>query len=457
MKLPPGYSHPVTIGTGSFSTVLRARQEKLDRPVALKMIRAGGRANATEIEKEARLLASVVLPCVPRIYDVLRHGSTVTLVMEWIYGIPLSVLIGQSPDTRLRDVVATDIVQALALLHGAGIAHRDLKPDNIIVTPDRGGMFVDFGFSSVAATAAPSASTLRGTPRYMAPELWTKGTAVDFFRADRFSLGRVIEELYGTDLPDPVHELLQTDPADRPGDTGIFAHRWSESTIPPDTAVLPAAITPAAAEYLSQQLVTGARHLAGTGNRTEAYALLTESIDLWPDNTEAITLLNRQFSSPLQQDRKMRILWRSTAAAGITAAIFGAYLFGIRSNRVPSMHSYGQIADNEDQFLALSVPGTGQRSAPAATARFRTGTGAGNKDLTGTIRVLVPSSRQGALRFDGRTISFPPEERADIVATAGTHRVEWIDSAAAVSFGETVDVLPFATTTVSFRSKVHHD
>ncbi|MBN1761099.1 MAG: serine/threonine protein kinase [Chitinispirillaceae bacterium] len=453
MRLPHGYTHPVTIGTGSFSTVVRARQEKLDRPVALKMIRTQGRSTATAIEKEARLLASVLLPCAPRIYDILRHGSTVTLVMEWIYGITLSMVIGQSSDSRLRSAIAAQMIHALAQLHRAGVAHRDLKPDNIIVTPDRGIIFVDFGFSTVAGATPPRESALRGTPRYMAPELWTDGNTVDFFRADRYSLGMVLKELFNDDTPQPVEELLRSDPADRPGDSTVFERHWLESTAASDPAAVAAMIAPAAAEYTSRLFVTGAQALTVSGQPTEAYSLLTEAIDLWPDNHEAITLLSHQFSTPLQPHRWKQWFIRCIAAAGFAAALIAAYVYGTRTTRTIVALTDIQIPGTEELFLTLPISGAGQQADRAVTAMFRDGTTA----LTGTIRVLHPSSNTGVLHCDGRITPPTQEISTTLTVDACTHRVEWFDSSGRCRAGETIDVLPFATTTVSLRKNVTYD
>lgn len=307
MIIPNGYSHPVNIGKGSFSSVYRVYQKKLTRHVVLKIIPLKHESCTTIIEKEVRTLGSMRLPCVPHIYDIRRSGSQIIIVMEWIYGIPLSILSQHTISVSTRMSLAGDIINALATIHSAGIVHRDVKPDNIIITPDRGVVFVDFRFSvSDIINSDKSQYILQGTPAYMAPELWIDNEVINYYKTDLYSLGILLKDLLGNSLPDIAHSLFNTNPSLRPQNCTSFEQDWLKLTFPMNTDSVRAEVSYAVADFTANLLFESVHELYEKNRKEEAYSLLTESLDIWPDNPAALDFLQHRFSLSLSnQNRKL--------------------------------------------------------------------------------------------------------------------------------------------------------
>ncbi len=186
VSAPPcftGFTAIGEVGRGSFGTVYRARDEKLGREVAIKIIsgeRAGTSAVGDETHArerflaEARALASVRHPNVLNVYAVLEERGHFALVTELIVGEPLSeVLEGKGPLSAEEAAhVGVEVCRALAAVHAAGIVHRDVKTQNVL--REKGGRIVllDFGLGSYFAEGREpeAAGALAGSPLFIAPE-----------------------------------------------------------------------------------------------------------------------------------------------------------------------------------------------------------------------------------------------------------------------------------------------
>jgi eukaryotic-like serine/threonine-protein kinase len=241
MSLNPGtrlgpYEILGALGAGGMGEVYKARDQRLDRTVAIKVL-FQGTENASvrdRFEREARAISALNHPYICTLHDVGRDGDTAYLVMELIEGTqptgPLPV------DTTLR--YGIQICSALEAAHKAGIVHRDLKPANIIVTR-QGIKLLDFGLAKAQTPVASpaegatvavvtAAHTVLGTLQYMAPEQ-VEGREADT-RSDIFALGCVLYEfLTGTKAfggksssavmaailasePRPIHDVLPVAP-----------------------------------------------------------------------------------------------------------------------------------------------------------------------------------------------------------------------------------------------------
>jgi eukaryotic-like serine/threonine-protein kinase len=200
------------IGAGGMGEVYRARDTRLDRLVAIKVLSAdaGGSVEARQrFDREARTISQLSHPHICALYDIGHHDGTDFLVMELLDGVTLAERLqkGALPlDLALR--YAIDIADALDKAHRQGIVHRDLKPANVMVTRS-GVKLLDFGLakaapalipgggSSAAATADGAAlsgvGTIAGTLQYMSPEQ-LEGRAVDV-RSDIFAFGVLLFEM----------------------------------------------------------------------------------------------------------------------------------------------------------------------------------------------------------------------------------------------------------------------
>jgi serine/threonine protein kinase/Tol biopolymer transport system component len=200
------------VGAGGMGEVYRARDTKLGRDVALKILPelfAADPDRLARFEREARMLASLNHPHIAQIYGVEESGAVRALAMEFVDGDDLARRIAQGPIAIEEALpIARQIAQALEAAHEAGIVHRDLKPANIKVRPDGTVKVLDFGLAralepvgsgasdpsnSPTITAATRAGIILGTAAYMAPEQ-AKGKPVDK-RADIWSFGAVLFEI----------------------------------------------------------------------------------------------------------------------------------------------------------------------------------------------------------------------------------------------------------------------
>jgi hypothetical protein len=171
--------------------VWKARDTRLDRIVALKFSRA---QFSERSEREARAIAALNHPNIAQIYDV---GEDY-LVMEFVEGAPLTA----PEDSRKLLDIAVQIADGLSAAHAAGVVHRDLKPDNILVTKDRRAKILDFGVAkqqsavngdATRALTMTAPGAVVGTVAYMSPEQ-AQGRQLDC-RSDQFSFGLILYEL----------------------------------------------------------------------------------------------------------------------------------------------------------------------------------------------------------------------------------------------------------------------
>ncbi|MEZ4430503.1 MAG: protein kinase [Nannocystaceae bacterium] len=191
------------LGEGGMGTVYRVHDLELDEVVALKTLRrewidAPGALD--RFRSEVKLARRVTHRGIARTFDIGDHDGERFLTMEWINGPSLSRRLAESGPPSIGEVVrvAAEIAEALVAAHAAGVIHRDLKPDNILLAVEGRVVITDFGIARRAtpASGAPregEASALIGTPAYMAPE--QVQAAPGDARSDLYALGLVLYEL----------------------------------------------------------------------------------------------------------------------------------------------------------------------------------------------------------------------------------------------------------------------
>jgi tetratricopeptide (TPR) repeat protein len=176
------------LGAGAMGTVFAAFDPTLERTVAIKVLKHGD----ASVLAEARALAKLAHPNVVTVYDAGVLDDLVYIVMELVAGARLRTW-AREPGRNWRDVMraARDAAQGLSAAHDAGLVHRDIKPDNIVVGTDRARV-LDFGLA-----AASDDGKRAGTPGYMAPEVLAGHAATRL--SDQYSFGvTLFEALYGT-------------------------------------------------------------------------------------------------------------------------------------------------------------------------------------------------------------------------------------------------------------------
>ncbi len=273
MRAPLGYSEPMplapgthlgsyeiiaTLGAGGMGEVYRARDARLGRDVAIKVLPAAVAASPERLarfEREARTVAGLNHPNIVVLHSIEEAGGTRFLTMELVEGRDLSSVVsaGGLPLAEVLDL-AIALSDALVAAHERGVVHRDLKPANVMVTREGRVKVLDFGLAKLAAADASSdhtqAATLMsplstdgqvmGTFPYMAPEQ-IRGEAVDA-RTDLFALGIVVYELVSGKRPfagethmDVGHAILREQPrvlssvrADLPPDLDRIVRRCLE-------------------------------------------------------------------------------------------------------------------------------------------------------------------------------------------------------------------------------------
>ncbi|MBA3378670.1 MAG: protein kinase [Chloroflexia bacterium] len=193
------------IGSGASAITWRGHDRRLDRQVAIKILRREGEQDAAYVqrfEREARTSASVSNGHVVNIYDVGQQDGWLYLVMQFVDGEDLKHLIarrGPLPLAEAREITR-QILDGLAAIHRAGILHRDIKPQNVLV--DRAGVVrvADFGIAQTATDAGLTvAGTAVGTAAYMAPEQAQAGSLSE--ATDIYAVGVVLYEMLTGALP----------------------------------------------------------------------------------------------------------------------------------------------------------------------------------------------------------------------------------------------------------------
>ena len=259
IRLGP-YEVLALLGTGGMAEVYRARDTRLGREVAIKVVSEALGANSDFVERferEARLVGSVTHPNVVALHDVGVHDGKPYFVTELLQGETLRTRLGKGavPLATALDW-ATQMAQGLAAAHARGIVHRDLKPENVLVTRDGHVKLLDFGIAKVIAAAhdsgvvegtashdllqetassgsgKTSTGLVIGTPGYMSPEQLS-GDPVDA-RTDLFSLGAVLHELLsgqrafpGASAVESSYAILHHEPEPLPASLRPRSPRWS--------------------------------------------------------------------------------------------------------------------------------------------------------------------------------------------------------------------------------------
>jgi tRNA A-37 threonylcarbamoyl transferase component Bud32 len=256
MSEPMGrYEIVQEIGRGGFATVYRARDTSLARMVALKELRATLLQDeewVRRFRREGQTIARLDHPHIVPIYDVYESDARLLIVMRLVDGPNLEQRLNRAGRLSWPEIL--EIIRAVAsgldYAYEQGILHRDLKPGNILLDPERGAMLTDFGMAKLLGeetSSITSAGGVVGTPHYIAPEIWESKGATR--QSDIYALGCILyemvtgEKIFRGETP-PAVMLAHFRPLDLP-------RQWPEGTPPGLVEVLEKALARQPAERYS--------------------------------------------------------------------------------------------------------------------------------------------------------------------------------------------------------------
>ena len=217
--LGTGFELGAKLGEGGFGVVYRARDVRLRRDVAVKLLRrelVSGAGFVERFEREAQALATLRHPNIVPVFSIGDKGELIFLVMPFVEGVTLTDYLRKHHPLPLEEAerILGAVGSALSAAHAVGLIHRDIKPDNIMLEgPDRHPQLMDFGIAKTGQTGGvglTSTGMVLGTPLYMSPEQATADPTVDP-RSDIYSLGVLAYQLFTGVLPytgDSIYAVL---------------------------------------------------------------------------------------------------------------------------------------------------------------------------------------------------------------------------------------------------------
>ncbi len=278
------------LGSGGMGNVYRALDAQLDEVVALKLLRrelSHDLGMAARFRQEVRLARKVTHRNVARTFDLGEHEGALFLTMELLDGESLGARLQRSGALPVDEAIAIalDVAAALSAAHAAGVVHRDLKPDNVLLAKDGRAVVTDFGIARPhdpeGSGAALRTQGLVGTPAYMAPEQ-VEGGAVDG-RADLYALGELLFEMLTGRRAWPAPSAL-----------AAAASRLTED--PPDPRRLSPSVSAGLAQVTLRLLARRPADRFATAS--EAAAALREASSSLPAASLAPTLLPAVAAAP---------------------------------------------------------------------------------------------------------------------------------------------------------------
>ncbi|MEX2645542.1 MAG: serine/threonine-protein kinase [Gaiellaceae bacterium] len=322
------------LGRGGMAAVYLAHDEELGRPVAVKVLEslAGEDESRRRFIREARLAARLTHPNIVTVYDAGEHDGAPYIVMEYVEGETLAELFARRGRLPPEEVVALgrQACAGLQHAHDAGLVHRDVKPQNLLVRSDGTLKISDFGIARAAeGTQITSAGTILGTAGYLAPEqaFGEEASAA----ADVYGLGAVLYEALTGRAPVRVESLAELP----------TAHLRPPAPVGEVGASVAGGLLRAVMDALARR----------PEERPASAAELADTLD--GTAPEAPTVALRRRPEPLPRGGPERIL---AVAAAVVVAVVVAIAIAARdvAERPPTVPPVPQQADPEQQARALA-------------------------------------------------------------------------------------------------------
>jgi serine/threonine-protein kinase len=379
------------IGRGSFGEVFRARDPKLDREVAVKLLHPDrSREESSSALREARLLARVRHPNVVTVYDADEIDGRVGLWMEFIHGRDLEAILRDRGPFSEREVVrvGVELCRAVSAVHEAGLVHRDVKAQNLMQTSEGRLVLMDFGTGRDLQVAPASARDTAGTPLYLAPEIFRGAPAS--VRSDVYGAGVLLFHLLTGGYPVRGGSIAEVQAAHARGRrVELAGARGNPASL---AAVIGRAIDPdpskrfESAREMLAALLTAQRAYDSGGRRSTWIAAIAALLVV----TSSIAVLRDR---PGESDRKR-------GADGARPVYFGSTAEK-RAVRRPTMLIPGTPSP-DGRFLPHSTMDSGDLALyEFATGATRTLTSSGNidEDDFGDLSVVSPDGSRVAYEW----------------------------------------------------------
>ena len=357
------------LGRGGFGRVYKARDIKLDRVVAVKLIELEGTIDheaRLRVLREARANARLQHQHVVTLHDAGEDPVGLYLVLEYVAGTSLADVLaaGPLPPARAAEIVR-DCAEALAAAHAQGIVHRDIKPANILLSENGRVKIADFGIARLLGDSHPTdRGIIMGTPSYMAPEQ-IDGRAVGP-ATDVFELGCVL------------YEMISGRPPFRGGTPSEIIGRILRG-VPDPLPPLDGSLVPLV------DLVT--RMLRKNAADRPSPAQVIESLDAW--QTESGNRRSRRARKPIDR----RLVGSAIAGVALAGVLAGAWFW---VQREPA------ASDTPGPSARVGTPAAAERGAPSGMTR--TSVTFSNRDAVFRFLEFLGKDREGVTRLDDLTL-----------------------------------------------------
>ena len=400
------YEIVAPLGAGGMGEVYRARDARLDRDVAIKVLPpsvADDAVTLARFEREAKSVAQLSHPNILGIFDVGRDGQTVYAVMELLEGATLRARLAEGPLPMRKAIeYALQITSGLAAAHDKGITHRDLKPENLFVTRDERVKILDFGLAKSldlgrsgtgAHTVETTPGTIVGTIGYMAPEQ-VRGQPTDH-RSDVFAFGAVLYEMvtgrsaFGGETPaDTISAILHSEPPELSISNGVV---------------------PSALDRIVRRCLEKAPERRFQSAHDLGFALESVSASRTPSGVMSAV----PDAAPGGQGRPWRVA--AMIAAAVAATAVATWEFAHRTAATePRWQQFTQVTDLEGEETAPSLSPDG--STVAYASRVRGSWDIYAQRVGGRNPILIagdPLRQESAPAFspDGKSVAYHESEK----------------------------------------------